>query len=299
MNYYNENNPKAAAWLQVLIDEGTIPGGKIDARSIADVRAADLRGFSQCHFFAGIGGWAEALRLAGYVTSDRIVWTASLPCQPFSIAGSGRGTDDERHLWPVFAELVRAGQPAIVFGEQVASPAGRKWFAGISADLEGMAYQVAGADISTAGAPHIRQRLYWFACRLGYADRKGWIARRITSAPAGFRNSAITDGGIGVGLPDSQHAGFKGWLQWRADSEWENLYGHAGCGSSIGFWDEFDLLPFKDGKIRRIEPGTFPLVDGFPARVAVLHGLGNAICPQLAAQFIRSASEAWIDYAAG
>ena len=90
MNYYNEFDPYAAQWLRNLIDAGHIPKGEVDSRSIKDVSASDLTGFVQCHFFAGLGGWSHALRLAGW-PEDRPVWTGSCPCQPFSAAGAGGG----------------------------------------------------------------------------------------------------------------------------------------------------------------------------------------------------------------
>ena len=86
--YYNENDAFAAAWLRELLKGKHIPDGCIDERSIKDVDARDLAGFEQVHLFAGIGGWAEALRLAGW---DEPVWTGSCPCQPFSAAGKRRG----------------------------------------------------------------------------------------------------------------------------------------------------------------------------------------------------------------
>lgn len=72
--------------LRELIEAGLIAPGYVDERSIKDVKADDLEGYTQCHFFAGIGGWSVALRLAGW-TDDRPVWTGSCPCQPFSTAG--------------------------------------------------------------------------------------------------------------------------------------------------------------------------------------------------------------------
>ena len=162
MNYYNEFDPFAAAWLQRLIDEGLIPPGYVDTRSITEVQPEDVVGFTQCHFFAGIGGWSYALQLAGW-PEDRPVWTGSCPCQPFSTAGKRQGVDDERHLWPQFARLIGECQPPVVFGEQVASKDGRLWLSGVRVDLEEMGYAVGAADLCTAsiGAPHIRQRLYW------------------------------------------------------------------------------------------------------------------------------------------
>ena len=172
MNYYNEFDPDASAWLGELVASGNIPAGRVDDRSVAVVTPGDLSGYTQCHFFAGIGGWAHALRLAGW-GDDRPAWTASLPCQPFSVAGKGLGEADERHLWPVFRELVRECRPPIIFGEQVASAAGRLWLAGVRADLEGMGYAVGAADLCApgVGAPHIRQRLYWTAIRLADAGQ--------------------------------------------------------------------------------------------------------------------------------
>src|SRR5690606_28497452 len=108
--YYNEHDPFAAAWLRNLIAAGLIAPGDVDERSIVDVRPADLAGYEQCHFFAGIGGWSAALRLAGW-PDGRVVWTGSCPCQPFSSAGQGRGTEDARHLWPQFRRLIRQCRP--------------------------------------------------------------------------------------------------------------------------------------------------------------------------------------------
>lgn len=103
--YYNENDPYAAAWLRNLIAADLIAPGDVDERSIVDVRADDLAGYRQCHFFAGIGVWSYAPRLAGW-PDDREVWTGSCPCQPFSTAGKRAGFADERHLWPAWYRLI-------------------------------------------------------------------------------------------------------------------------------------------------------------------------------------------------
>ena len=96
--YYNEFDQFAAAWLRELIKDGLIADGIVDDRSILDVESKDLEGFTQHHFFAGIGGWSYALRLAGW-PDDRHVCTASLPCQPFSVAGQNLGKDDFTYCW--------------------------------------------------------------------------------------------------------------------------------------------------------------------------------------------------------
>ena len=162
--YYNEIDAHAARWLRNLIDAGAIPAGDVDTRSIEDIAPNDLRGYTHCHFFAGIGGWPLALALAGWPAS-RPVWTGSCPCQPFSAAGRGAGFEDERHLWPAWFHLIRECQPGAVFGEQVAAAIGHEWLDLVQADMEGQGYRVGAAVLGahSVGAPHRRQRLYWVA----------------------------------------------------------------------------------------------------------------------------------------
>ena len=162
--YYNEIDPYAAQWLRNLIASGHIAPGEVDERSIEDVTPDDLRGFTQCHFFAGIGVWSHSLRLAGW-PDDKPVWTGSCPCQPFSAAGKGDGFADERHLWPHFFHLISERRPQHVFGEQVASGNANAWFDLVQADLEGMGYAFGLVPFAAAGvgAPHIRERAYWVA----------------------------------------------------------------------------------------------------------------------------------------
>ena len=177
--YYNELDPFAAAWLRELIADGLIADGDVDERSIVDVRPDDLAGYDQHHFFAGIGGWSYALRLAGW-PDDREVWTGSCPCQPFSSAGKQEGTADKRHLWPTFFTLIAQCRPSTIFGEQVTSKLGREWLSGVRAEMETLEYAVGAADLCAAsvGAPHIRQRLWW----VGHADRAGSQGRGFNAA---------------------------------------------------------------------------------------------------------------------
>ena len=183
--YYNEHDPAACEWLRELMDRGLIPEGDIDGRSIADVEPDDLGGYAQCHFFAGIGGWAYALLLAG--VQDLECWTGSCPCQPFSAAGKKRGTEDERHLWPEFLRLIAERRPQLVVGEQVEAAVAHGWLDLVSSDLEAEGY-ACGAVVMGAhsvGAPHIRQRLYWGGV-LGDADGAG---RQPSSDREGIRRA--------------------------------------------------------------------------------------------------------------
>jgi DNA (cytosine-5)-methyltransferase 1 len=162
--YYNEIDPYAAEWLRNLIAAGHIAPGDVDERSIVDVQPDDLNGYTQCHFFAGIGGWSYALRIAGW-PDDREVWTGSCPCQPLSVAGKQQGHLDERHLWPAFHRLITERRPSTVFGEQVASKIGQEWIAAVRADLEGDSYACGAVVVPAFGvrAPHRRDRLWFVA----------------------------------------------------------------------------------------------------------------------------------------
>ena len=292
MNFYNEFDPKAAAWLRELVAAGVIPAGDVDERPIQEIEPDDLKGYTQCHFFAGIGGWPYALRLAGW-PEDRPVWTGSCPCQPFSCAGKGRGVEDERHLFPVWAKLIGKCRPATVFGEQVASKAGREWLNGVFAEMEGMGYRVAGADLCAAGvgAPHIRQRLWWVAYFQGDGLEGGPQPRvsgqRVGAGQSRFRR-CCPDGGVA----DYDSEGREGRIHGREDSGREDQHGHAGCGSAT-HWSASYLLPCRDGKARRVplEPAFFPLAARIPGRVHLLRGAGDSIVPPLAAEFIKAYCE--------
>lgn len=162
---YNELEPYAAQWLRNLEANDHIAPGHILEQSITMLNTKEfinvLQSHPQAHFFAGIGVWSHALRLAGW-PDDVPVWTGSCPCQPYSIAGRGKGKDDERHLWPAWFKLIKKCRPPVILGEQVASPAGLGWLDDVQADLEKEDYAVGAFDICAAGfgAPHIRQRLY-------------------------------------------------------------------------------------------------------------------------------------------
>jgi DNA (cytosine-5)-methyltransferase 1 len=180
--YYNEFDPYAAQWLRNLIAAGHIAPGDVDERSIEDIHPYDLIEYTQCHFFAGIGVWSYALRLAGW-SDAREVWTGSCPCQPFSAAGAGGGFADERHLWPAFYHLIDFHRPPVVLGEQVASKDANPWIDLVQDDMEGLGYGFGSVPFPAAsvGAPHIRDRLYWMA----YAEsqrrkrRQGSAQRRV------------------------------------------------------------------------------------------------------------------------
>lgn len=291
--YYNEIEPFAGDWLENLIASKQITAGKVDRRSITDVQPADVAGFQRCHFFAGIAGWDLALSLAGW---DGPVWTASCPCQPFSTAGKQKGTQDERHLWPVQFGLIDAVRPPVVFGEQVSSAIGHGWLDGVFADLEGAGYTCGAAVLGahSVGAPHIRQRLYWFGCRLFDANGHGREAWRsaaetnrygspINSAGSRLRDSAsdqqqLHRKSVPVGIGEVSIGRSSSGLGDCVDSRLERhagdvLHRHEpgrngthspGSVAASGAWSDYTIGQFRDGKYRRIGCGVQPLAHGIP-----------------------------------
>lgn len=316
--YYNEIEPYAAQWLRNLIKAGHIPHGEVDTRSIVDVQPVDIRGFAQCHFFAGIGGWSHALRLAGW-PDDRPIWTGSCPCQPFSSAGKGAGQADERHLWPIFFDLIRACRPPVVMGEQVAAAVGKSWLDGVCTDLEGIDYATRAAVVPACAvnAPHRRDRL-WFVAdtnswgqpfSLNNGERATGMGTQQPSGDSGCVNVADASGGrrgkqgegqnqlargaeaLGSGdeplaHPDMPH-GEGGGLPGGVHEE----DAHHDGGSLHGAWADSLWLAGADGKARRFKPGIRLLANGVPARVGKLRAYGNAIVPQVAAEVIKAFME--------
>lgn len=313
MNYYNEWDKGAAAWLRELIKQGQIPFGVVDERSITEVKPEDLDGFTQCHFFAGIGGWPLALRLAG-VPEDTPLWTGSPPCQPFSSAGKQLGQFDPRHLAPVFLNLISECRPPVLFGEQVAAAIAKSWMCDLQAHLEGEDYAVGFAVLPacSVGAPHKRERLFFGAHGVANADSDvyGGAQRR----SYGTQESAASGDGTYIIKP-RESGGNGSDVRGLGDTDRERLQRERGDSYSQGregpyfrqtglldgtraknntanphhsFWSDADWLGCRDGKFRPVEPGTFPLANGIPARVGRLRGYGNAIVPQVAAEFIKA-----------
>ncbi|VVE59548.1 methyltransferase [Pandoraea iniqua] len=335
--YYNEHDKYAADWIRNLIAAGHIAPGDVDTRDIRDVRPDDLRGYTQCHFFAGIGVWSYALRLAGW-PDDRPVWTGSCPCQPFSAAGAGLGFADERHLWPHWFHLIRELMPASVLGEQVASKDAGPWLDLVQDDMESLGHAFGAIPFPSAGvgAPHIRDRLYWLAHAYGQRSRRN--ARTVSGAQTALDRTRLEDGGCtdrpwagrtngrmadhdkhgrtAQAVAELHHAerdaqpcrsarGVDNAERQRFDTMWHRDYSgddrqlagaaverSTGPGPTNSFWRDADWLLCRDGKWRPVEPGTFPLAHGAPARVGRLRAYGNAINAQAAAEFIRWVNEA-------
>lgn len=313
VHYYNEWDKGAAAWLRELINNKLIPYGYVDERSITEVTPSDLEGFTQCHFFAGIGGWPLALKLAGIPASTRL-WTGSPPCQPFSVAGKSLGFDDDRHLAPAFLRLIRECKPELLFGEQVAAAIGKHWLDFVFLNLEDKDYACGSAVLPacSVGAPHKRDRLFFGAHNVADASCCGRqqqpskrpasiCGKEIQQAECELQSGNNSTASFGMGEADRERL-----QRERRDSYpqgWEGPdFRQAGLLDGTGienitanphhsFWSGADWLGCLDGKFRPVESGTFPLANGVPERMGRLRGYGNAIVPQVATEFVKAFME--------
>lgn len=276
--YYNEVDSSKCSDLRKLIKAGLLPKGDIDNRSIALVEASDLRGYDQCHFFAGMGAWAEAtkeLELTGPI------WTGSCPCQPFSDAGLKKGEKDDRHLFPVWHQLITQCKPAVVFGEQVASKAGLNWLDNVCSSMErcGYAFSAAILPAAAAGAPHERKRTYFSAVENSYCLRGTRTVGVWSQAEEAADNS--------------QHPG----NELRLSAE----YADSGLPvQGMGFWRTGTYIESRSGVLRPIQPGLVPVANGgskemgqSSARLIKLYG--DAIVLPLAREFVLAAQDAIFD----
>lgn len=309
MNYYNEFDKNAAEWLRELIEEGLIPEGDVDERSIEDVRADDIRGYTQCHFFAGIGGWSLALQLAGW-PRNKPVWTGSCPCQPYSTAGKQRGNADARDLWPSFFRLVAECRPEFVFGEQVENAIRHGWLDRVYTDLEGEDYAVGAAVLGahSVGAPHRRYRLYWGSVRVADSESERFKKYGGHCHQSEERASIVREISC-TAYPDEQ--GSQGRKSFECTDKFNS---RPRSMEGVSPWRDSKLIFCRDEKTRRIpaesiflgvadgvsegvdgggaagisEDGGFPLTTQTEGGAMLLKGYGNAIVPQVAAEFVRS-----------
>ena len=321
---YNELDPFAAEWLRNLIDAGHIAPGIVDERPIQEIEPYELTGYTQCHFFAGIGIWSKALRDAGWA-DDRPIWTGSCPCQPFSNAGKQKGFSDERHLWPHWFNLIKECKPSVVIGEQVASAL--DWLDLVQADMEASDYAFGASDLCAAGfdGAHIRQRLYFVAladddddddarlqgCQQFRPAKSRYQGQSIERAGSvsglghstGQRRNRVENPGrasrrnspeINGGIIRMEYVPSNGREQRRSKSGERGSV--RGCGEMrtdppmLGR-TPVDWLYCRDGKWRPVEPGTFPLAHEAPSRVGRLRAYGNALDLETATQFCETVKE--------
>lgn len=222
------------------------------------------------------------------------ILTGGFPCQPFSAAGSRRGTEDNRHLWPEMLRVIRETHPSIVLGENVYGFT--TWDGGVvlervCTDLEAEGYEVFPFIIPACSlnAPHRRDRVWIIAHATSAGDNRGpseiyqekWGPQRELLAEHAdtdnlwvSTNSASTGSEWGsaetrerVSSPEGRHTT---WAEDERRDNWNNWPAAAA-----------ELCPVDDGL-----PGGLVRPRGW--RADAFKGAGNAIVPQVAAQILQA-----------
>jgi DNA (cytosine-5)-methyltransferase 1 len=145
---------------------------------------------------------------------------------------------------------------------------------------------------------------------MGHADSDGWPEGREAAETSGHGHAVVAASWpAGVALVDASSAGFPvGSIAADGRGSLRHEGPTSGAPSPGGFWDRCEWLPFRDGKLRPVEPGLSPLASGLSGRVAVrgpvgqggsenqeehwinrigaIKAFGNSIVPQAAAEFI-------------
>ena len=128
---------------------------------------------------------------------DADVIVGGFPCQPMSVAGKRKGTDDDRYLWPEMFRLIREIKPQFVIGENVQGIINIQngmVLRQVQDDLESEGFEVQCFLIpaSGIGAWHQRYRV-WI---VGHSEHNGSltskIERRNTETATGTQEGQIT-----------------------------------------------------------------------------------------------------------
>ena len=103
----------------------------------------------------------------------RTILTAGYPCQPFSVAGSQKGFQDDRHIWPFIFRIVTQKRPSICVFENVNGHI-TLGLDSVLNDLESEGYATRTFIIPavSTGAPHRRDRV-WIIAYLGDTEYNG------------------------------------------------------------------------------------------------------------------------------
>src|SRR5210317_1820802 len=108
------------------------------------------------------------------------ILTGGFPCQPYSVAGKQKGTDDDRYLWPEMFRVIKEVKPTFVIAENVRCIINIQdgmVFETVCSDLESEGFEIQPFIIPAAGvnAPHKRERV-WI---VGYSEHNGSLASKI------------------------------------------------------------------------------------------------------------------------
>jgi DNA (cytosine-5)-methyltransferase 1 len=233
---------------------------------------------------------------------DCDILTAGYPCQPFSLAGERRGTEDDRHIWPYILSIVKVKRPSWSVFENVYGHVSMGLDEVLS-DLEGEGYAARPFIVPAcaADAPHRRDRVWIIARNVGdtiSSRQSGIVGRRSEQKPEnGCKHvanaSRLHSNGSGEHSQQSERQvpelGDSRGSDDVADTASKRQQGSRLHGrpkhqaqDQVGQADRADNGSQGNAQFWLPEPPVGRVANGIPRRVDRLRGLGNAIVPQIA-----------------
>ena len=186
--------------------------------------------------------------------------SGGFPCQPYSVAGLRKGTEDDRDLWPEMFRIVKQLWPTWVVGENVANFANMELDRTLF-DLEDLGYQTRAFVLPACAvdAPHQRLRTFIVA----HSDRQGKLQ------PQGADKDQR--GRIGNGSEVLADTGSK-----RREARWDDEFQSSTDWQAEWQFGATDSVPAR----WQPEPQLGRVADGIPNRLDRITALGNAVVPQ-------------------
>lgn len=114
--------------------------------------------------------WSDLVTFDGTAWRGRVdCITAGFPCQPHSVAGKRKGTDDERWLWQDITRIIRDVSPRLIFLENVRGLLSSGGFTPVITTLVSLGFDIEWGVLaaSQVGATHQRERIFILANRDG------------------------------------------------------------------------------------------------------------------------------------
>lgn len=233
--------------------------------------------------------------------------TGGFPCQPFSVAGQRKATEDDRHLWPYITDGIRQTKPQLVIFENVSgiasapSPGFHSVLHNVLSDLEGLGYQATAGQFTAAevGAPHQRKR--WFIIGMANPRCDTKTARRQRETVAQGSKTGHEQSGSGChagaghiqttrcfeGMENANSFGPKDGVPEQARRQVVQTESNQSANPSQDW-------PMPPGPIqheweppRTVEPRLGGNTNGVSNRVDRLRALGNAVVPAVVERAVR------------